>query len=346
MTKALALRVQRSALPSFGQLPVPGFLETILHCACCTRNLPLWIELPYWVAWGLTTCRILFVKEKKTLHNQKWDDTIGVEGKEGMNARKAFYSIFNKDGRGTFFKSGEERTASIWTLSVPGFLQIILLWRCNANLSCLRGTLMHSLCQIKENTPQSSWVRWYINCCCKSNQCWSQGSNASKQGIPFHPIWCAPNLATSCRPQAQVIGTKGSLALQVSLLCKPRRISSKILLPDLRVHTVVVREISVEGKQEIPSHSIWCAPKLATSRSPQIRVICTKGTLALQASLLWKPRSVNSKILLPHLRVRKARSGSPRNVFQWLSTWEGRSEWSFGSVTIILPNLLLLPFLL
>jgi hypothetical protein len=34
------------------------------------------------VAWGLTTCRIFFIEEKKTLHNQKWDDTIGAEGKE------------------------------------------------------------------------------------------------------------------------------------------------------------------------------------------------------------------------------------------------------------------------
>jgi hypothetical protein len=82
-------------------------------------------------------------------HNWCW--------RQGMNAHKA-------DGQGTFFKSGEDRTASIWTLSVPGFLQIILLWRWNANLSCLRGTLMHSLCQIRENTPQSwsEMIHWLL----------------------------------------------------------------------------------------------------------------------------------------------------------------------------------------
>lgn len=87
MTKALASRVERSALPSFGQMPVAGFLEAkVLLCACCTRYLPLGIELPYWVAWVYylpSSLRQL----KKTLHTQKWVDTIGVEGKEWIHAR-------------------------------------------------------------------------------------------------------------------------------------------------------------------------------------------------------------------------------------------------------------------
>lgn len=56
-----------------------------------------------------------------------------------MNARKAFYSIFNKDGQETFFKSGEKRTASIWTLSVPRFLQIILLLKMKCQFELPKG---------------------------------------------------------------------------------------------------------------------------------------------------------------------------------------------------------------